>query len=145
MSQASVLVFHTSDSAFATPWLGYVVMPNGKRLEIPFFGDSEQNVRTRALAFWDKESARQRSLGAADLEPVADIDQDEPAKLVMAQRPKPAAKPAAAPGKGPGKGKVFKGKVWMINRKNGERARVDPAYVTAYETRGFVRGGPRSK
>lgn len=141
MSQASVLVFHTSDSAFATPWLGYVVMPNGKRLEIPFFGDSEQNVRLRALAFWDKESARQRSLGAADLEPVADIDQDDkpaPAKIIY-------AKPAAAPGKGPGKGKVFKGKVWMINRKNGERARVEPSQVPAFEARGFVRGGPRSK
>ncbi len=48
----------------------------------------------------------------------------------------------------PGRGehlKQFAGKVWMLNRSTGERARVLPGEVESYASRGFERGGPRSK
>lgn len=37
------------------------------------------------------------------------------------------------------------GKVWMINRSTQTKTRVDPSQVAEFETRGFVRGGPRSR
>ncbi len=51
-------------------------------------------------------------------------------------------KPAAAV---QGRGECFTGKVWMLNRSTNERARVDPGEVESYASRGFERGGPRSK
>lgn len=45
----------------------------------------------------------------------------------------------------PGRGGSFVGKVWMLNRATGERARVLPGEVDDYAARGFERGGPRSK
>ncbi len=42
-------------------------------------------------------------------------------------------------------GAQFAGKVWMLNRATGERARVLPGEVESYTSRGFERGGPRSK
>ncbi len=44
-----------------------------------------------------------------------------------------------------GRSGSFVGKVWMLNRATGERARVEPHRVVAFEACGFERGGPRSK
>jgi len=40
---------------------------------------------------------------------------------------------------------MFGGKVWMLNRATGERARVLPDEVESYAAKGFEKGGPRSK
>ena len=48
----------------------------------------------------------------------------------------------------PGRGehlKQFAGKVWMLNRSTGERARVHHNDVAEYQCKGFVLGGPRSR
>jgi len=44
-----------------------------------------------------------------------------------------------------GRGECFAGKVWMLNRSTGERARVLPGEVADYAAKGYERGGPRSK
>jgi len=37
------------------------------------------------------------------------------------------------------------GKMWMINRVTHHLCRIDPGELTAYEAKGYERGGPRSK
>jgi hypothetical protein len=54
-------------------------------------------------------------------------------------------KPVAQPFGYPGRGGMFVGKVWMLNRSTGERARVLPGEVADYVAKGFEKGGPRSK
>jgi len=54
-----------------------------------------------------------------------------------------ARKPVAASVKG--RGECFAGKVWMLNRATGERARVASGEVADYVAKGYERGGPRSK
>ena len=40
---------------------------------------------------------------------------------------------------------AFAGKVWMLNRTTGERARIEVGLVAEYEGKGFIKAGPRSK
>lgn len=37
------------------------------------------------------------------------------------------------------------GKVWMLNRSTGDRARIEQNEVAKYEQNGYIKAGPRSK
>lgn len=107
-------------------WSGCCILPSGQRLEIWFCAGSEQAVIERAQAFYAREKARQDRLYASTK---AAADNDEVEEVVRTS----------------GKGAQFVGKVWMLNRATGERARVLPGEVASYAAQGYVRGGPRSK
>lgn len=54
------------------------------------------------------------------------------------------AKPVVSVSHGEGRGKANIGKVWMVNKATGQRARVEADSVSDFQSRGYVRGGPRS-
>jgi hypothetical protein len=54
------------------------------------------------------------------------------------------AKPVVSVSHGEGRGKANIGKVWMVNKATGQRARVEAGSVDDFQSRGYVRGGPRS-
>lgn len=99
-------------------WLALMDFDNNTFM--PFFGASKADAVNRAEAFLEREKARWLR---ADSSGTENLTSERPA----------------------GKGQVFLGKVWMLNRETGERARVDAGEVAGFESRGYVRGGPRSK
>lgn len=123
----AVATYHSTNAKPDELWLGYCILPSGQQLLVRFSGATEESVIAKARAFYEKEKARQDRLygstaAAADNDAISD-DDDVPS----------------------GRGVQFVGKVWMLNRETGERARVIPAEVADYAAKGYVRGGPRSK
>lgn len=132
-----VLTYHSENASQDQSWAGCCVLPNGKRLEIWFCGPTEEWVRNRAQAFYDREKVRQDQLYGSTIAAAANhlreiADDDLKKTMVDAIQAS-------------GRGAQFVGKVWMLNRATGERARVLPAEVADYAAKGFERGGPRSK
>lgn len=121
-----VVTYHSVNAKPDQQWSGCCVLPSGQRLEIWFCAGSEQGVIDRARAFYEREKARQDRLYGST---VAAADNDE----------------AEVNAAGPSREQVFTGKVWMLNRETGERARVSPGEVGSYIARGFNKAGPRSK
>lgn len=122
-----VVTYHSQNAKPHECWIGYVVLSDGNQLQVRISGATEQAVIDKARWFWASEKARQDRARASIGDQAASDGEN-----LISDRPS-------------GKGQVFLGKVWMLNRATGERARVDAGEVGNYEGRGFVKGGPRSK
>lgn len=116
-----ITTYHNPNEKHA--WVALVELP--PRLYMPFFGPTEEMARMAAENWFQYE--RQR-------------------KIVGSVATEVATTPDNRTGYNPGgRGTQFIGKVWMLNRQTGERARIDVAEISQYEARGYVKGGPRSK
>lgn len=119
----NITTYHSEDAPTHKSWLAYMDLGT---CSMSFFADSKLKAVEKAERFFAAEKARQvQIVGNIKAEVV------EPAET----------NPWAATGRGQG----FAGKVWMLNRATQERARVEANQVSAYEAKGYVRGGPRSK
>lgn len=125
--QVRVVTYHSINSKPVEAWVGYVVLPNGEQLLVRFSGPDEQQVVNRATAWFKAERARQAALVGYRVGTIY-----EPLDNTSARNNDPS------------KGQRFAGKVWMLNRGTGERARVETDQVGSYESRGFVKAGPRA-
>lgn len=118
-----ITMYQSTDCPIAKIWLAH--MDFGNDTYMSFFGPTAEAAEKRANDWYDKERARQlRIVGSSEQEEIA--------------KPKNN-------GSGDGRGQHFLGKVWMINRTTGHKARVEPSEVSGFEASGYVRGGPRSK
>lgn len=127
-----VVTYYSSNAKKHQAWIAYVVLPlDGNQLLVRSEGHTEDEAKQRAIAWYEKEKARQERLYRAELEENKPVDDDG-----WTSNPG---------GVGSGKGQVFVGKLWMLNRTTGQRARIEPSELQSYEAQGYVRGGPRSK
>ena len=83
-----------------------------------FVGKTEEEAREKLNDFLNKKPAKE------DVEP-ADKDNTIQAGI--------------------GRGLANTGKVWLLNRKDKARARVEPSKVDAYLAQGWELGGPKTK
>lgn len=116
----------TYQSATAWPdkrWLCVMDMCDNGTLYMNFFAATEQAATDKANAWWDVEKAKQLRIMAVEV-----ID--------------PTVDDVRMPS---GRGAGFLGKVWMLNRSTGARARIEASEIGNYEAKGYVRGGPRSQ
>lgn len=121
-----VVTYHSQNAKPHEAWIGYVVLSDGNQLQIRISAASEQQVIARAQAFWSAEKARQDRVRASIGTDIATGGEN-----LISERPS-------------GKGQLFLGKVWMLRRQTGERARVEAGEVAGYEARGYIKAGPRS-
>lgn len=129
MPVCEVATYHSTNAKPEEAWLGYCILPkDGSQLLVRFSGATEATVISKAQSWYDKEKRRQDTLYASTAA-AADNDADD----------------LQSPSRGSHLAAMFTGKVWMLNRVSGERARVLPAEVADYAAKGFERGGPRSK
>lgn len=132
MPVCEVATYHSTNAKPEEAWLGYCILPkDGSQLLVRFSGATEAAVISKAQSWYDKEKRRQDTLYASTAA-AADNDWMADAGTLATSRGSHLAA-------------MFTGKVWMLNRATGERARVLPAEVVDYAAKGFERSGPRSK
>lgn len=122
-----VVTYHSQNAKPHEAWIGYVVLSDGNQLQVRISAATEAAVIAKAQAFWATEKERQDRVRAS----VGGEDAPEGENLIQ--------------GAAINNQHRFSGKVWLLNRTTGERARVEANRVGDYESRGFVKGGPRSK
>ena len=118
----NIITYHSSNAKPHEAWLAYVELANGEQWLVRFHGATEQEAKEKAIARWASEKDR-----------YAYPEHDD------------CQMPPVRSGKGSHASAMFAGKVWVINRETHDLKRIDPSELTAYEARGYVRGGPRSK
>lgn len=118
-----ITCYQSTEAAVVMQWLAYMDLGN---CSMCFFGNTEAAARANAQRFFDREKARQLHLHGAASQVAGDVENLTHGATDNQQH-------------------RFSGKVWMLNRASGERARVDAGEVASFEARGYVRGGPRSK
>lgn len=89
----------------------------GNNLLMSFFAKTEQEAIDAANRWWELRMQREAELNASPFNSEAVIDGRE----------------------------ALGGKLWMLNRMTGHRARINASELALYEGRGYVKGGPRSK
>jgi hypothetical protein len=118
--QMNILTYHSEDALAHKAWIAYPCI-DGLFLVRCEAATKEEAV-ARAEAWYAKESAKQARI-------VGDSEEDhEPSTFNRAM-----------------KGHHFEGKVWMLNRATGKRARVMHHEVASWRGMGYVEAGPRSK
>jgi hypothetical protein len=136
LANVSYVTYHSANAATHEAWLAYPVF-NGEQWLVRSTGKTEADALVKAKEIMTKEAHKQAGLIASVKPDVVDASFKFPSK------------PDASPSAGGGRGKVFIGKTWMVLRdKKGvvvERARVADDQLTEYETKGWTRGGPRTK
>ncbi len=110
-------------------WLAYVILPSGKMWDVRFNGSTKEAAIESAKRLYLSELARFKTNRE-------DIENDK-VKPVARGKKAPRSLPSVKKSRG-------KGQIWVVNRKTGKRARIDPASLAEYESKGFVKGGPRS-
>lgn len=128
MSRPDVVTYSSVNAKIDEAWIGYIVLGDGSYWGVRFSGASEEIVVSHALRVWEQERAKY------GLKPVIEAD-----------KPVEPSGWSSAPVKVDGRGHHLAGKVWMINRATADKVRIEPSQVADYESRGYVRGGPRSK
>jgi hypothetical protein len=117
-----ILTYHSKNAPFHKAWVAYPVIDD--LFLVRCEATTEADAIARAEAWFVKEKARQAVLvGTSE-------DEDESSMFNRAMD---------------GRGQGFTGKVWMLNRSTGDRARVMPDQLQQYVARGYVQAGPRSK
>lgn len=143
----NICTYHSKNAKPEMAWVAYVINDGGMPVAIRFMGASEGAVIAEAQAFirgerpvkpWERETTPKAYEAYKAEKPSISTERVGDAYLTTVTVPAPKQ-----PGIGRGQG--FVGKVWMLNRKTGERARVDVAEQISYEDMGFVKAGPRSK
>jgi hypothetical protein len=115
-----ILTYHSTNAPTHKSWVAYPTI-DGLFL-VRCEAATEQEAVARAEAWYVKEQTHQAALVGT-----SEIDEECGAPI------------------GQGRGQSFAGKVWMLNRSTGERARVMPNEVQQYAAKGYVQAGPRSK
>lgn len=122
----NIATYHSEDAPTHKSWLAHMDLGT---CHMDFFADTKLKAVEKAERFFAAEKARQIQI-------VGNIQAE-----IAVNNDTTGVNPWAATGRGQG----FAGKVWMLNRATQERARVEANQVSAYEAKGYVRGGPRSK
>jgi hypothetical protein len=126
----NVITYHSVNPDALTPWVAYIVLDNGEYWGVRFSEDTEEAVIDAALNRWKIEKAKGERLSpSAPVTPSAKLPS---VRTKLSTTPSPEATGLA-------------GKVWMLNRVTGHRARVNAPELDSYLSRGYVKGGPRSK
>jgi hypothetical protein len=116
-----ILTYHSVNAPSHKAWVAYPVIDD--LFLVRCEAATEVEAIERAKAWYAKEKARQAVLvGTSE-------DEDEPSTFNRAME---------------GRGQGFAGKVWVLNRSTGDRARVMPDQLQQYVARGYVQAGPRS-
>lgn len=113
----NIITYQSSNAKPHEAWLAYVELENGEQWLVRCTGHTELEAKTKAQVLWDRERDKYK------------VHNDAVIKIE-------------------GRGGHFKanaGKVWVINRSTHHLCRIDPNELASYESRGYVRGGPRSK
>lgn len=122
-----IIVYYSPDARPHERYLSFIELPDKSQLLIRHCGETEEQARERAREFWGYEKERQLRLMG---------------KRAALAAPKPAQVTATASDTPRTSG--FAGKIWVVNRGTQHKCRIDPGELPEYESRGYVRGGPRS-
>jgi len=122
-------------------WLAHLNL--GNDIFMSFLRGSKVDAETAARDWYERESKRFKHKDSCDI--------DGEVKVVEAKKDEAWATGqqwGSGDGWGTpvdGRAAAFTGKVWMLNRTTGERARIEAGLVAEYEGKGFIKAGPRSK
>lgn len=119
---------YETEKAGPKKWLAHLDL--GNDIYMSFFADCKVHAIQKAEDWYNRERARQLRL------------MPEAGMVAALSSNRTSIKPSAS---GKGRGQHFVGKVWMIHKDSRAKCRVPSAEVSAYEARGYVKGGPRSK
>lgn len=108
-----------------------------------FVGKDETGAKDELNKWLDWTSNRSKNVQIASL-PLKDKGFSQDTLMAGSHENVPVAS-GNAPHHTGGKGASLIGKVWMIHHKDRLRARVAAIEVSAYEAKGYVRGGPKTK
>lgn len=131
----NITTYHSSKAPAHKSWLAHMDLGT---CHMDFFADTKLKAVEKAERFFAAEKARQVSIYGQGYE-----TQQEPNNF--AAKAENTETFNQNPWTATGRGQGFFGKVWMLNRATQERARVEANQVSAYEAKGYVRGGLRSK
>lgn len=118
--------YHSVNASVDRAWMAYVTSGD-HCFGIRFPAADEATAIASAEKWWNSELDRQRKY----VNPAVDQLLDDCQMMKS--------------GKIDLRGQGHVGKVWMLNRSTGERARVESSSVESYANNGFERAGPRSK
>jgi hypothetical protein len=130
----NVITYHSVNPDALTPWVAYIVLENGEYWGVRFSEHTEEAVIDAALNRWKIEKAKGERLS-----PSAPVT---PTAKLPAMRTKPSTNLSTTPSP---EATGLAGKVWMLNRTSGHRARINASELDSYLSQGYVKGGPRSK
>lgn len=105
----------------AEAWLAFIILSDGSRLNIVFSADTEQKAVEKAVNFYETEKNKQKAI----------VGSSKPEEDTEASKS--------------GRGQHFAGKAWLIHEVTRQKIRVPHAEVNDYLSKGYIRGGPRSK
>lgn len=118
-------------------WLAFIVLPNGKLWDVRFSGATEEEAKQKAIELWESERAKvsqtplEHKPCVKSAQPLPDSSWDE--------KPTPIDPWASE------KQHHRAGKVWMRHKENRDLISIPLTEISMYESRGYERGGPRSK
>ena len=122
--EMNIVTYHSSNAKPHEAWLAYIELANGEQWLVRCTGHSELEAKTKAQVLWDREQKKYAAHNSK---------QDCQGEVIVRS------------GKGAHASAMFTGKVWIINRATHHLCRIDECELTAYEAKGYQRGGPRSK
>ena len=125
-----VVTYHSANAKPAESWIAYVVLSNGEYWLVRCVGPTEDAATERARNLYSGELARAKRLQS----PEAYRRDNE-----LGPKPKPEGGWTTAPAG------HHSGKLWVLNRSTGHRARIDASEFAGYQTKGYVKAGPRSR
>lgn len=124
----NITTYHSEDAPSHKSWLAYMDLGI---CHMDFFADTKLKAVEKAERFFAAEKARQVQIVGNIKDKVIEPTETNPWDKIDWGNPS--------------RGQGFLGKVWMLNRATGQRARVNASEVEGYIVTGYIVAGPRSK
>ena len=127
-------------------WLAHLNL--GNDIFMSFLRGSKVDAETAARDWYERESNRFKHKDSCDMDGEGSVYVKEPLSDPVSGWGNAVGGWSSGPVGGKmtdGRAAAFTGKVWMLNRTTGERARIEAGLVAEYEGKGFIKAGPRSK
>lgn len=135
MQIATYKISNSVESFDVPDWLAFIVLPNGKLWDVRFSGATEEEAKLKAIELWESERVK---AGLIPNDPAYSSFVDPWSEVSSSSKPEKLTS-------GLGRGSHLRGKTWMRHKETRDLIAVPLTEITLYESRGYERGGPRSK